>query len=74
MPVDPDFLAILRCPESHAALVEVGGRLVSVDPKSRRAYRVMDGDIPVLVVDESEVLDERAWADAMRSAGVGPPT
>ncbi len=45
------------------------GRLVSTDRATRRAYRVDDG-IPVMLVEESSVLDEAAWSSAM--AGDGP--
>ncbi|HYC76069.1 MAG TPA: hypothetical protein VEI02_00445 [Planctomycetota bacterium] len=72
MPLDPDFLAILRCPETRAALVVDGDRLVSVDGRSRRAYRLDGGDLPILVVEESTVLGEAEWAEAMaRARGAG---
>jgi uncharacterized protein YbaR (Trm112 family) len=70
MPMDAEFLSILRCPDSRARLVEDQGRLVSVDPRTRRAYRLDDGEIPVLVVEESTVLDEPEWRAAMARAGV----
>lgn len=69
MKLDAEFLSILRCPESRARLVVDGERLVSVDPRTRRAYRLEDGDIPILVVEESTVLDEAAWREAMARAG-----
>lgn len=46
-----------------------GGRLVSTDPATRRSYRVDDG-IPVMLIEESTVLDAAAWQAAM--AGDGP--
>ena len=70
MPLDPEFLEILRCPESRAVLVEDGGLLVSTDRKTRRAYRIEDGDLPVLVVEESKVLDERTWLEVMKRHGL----
>jgi uncharacterized protein YbaR (Trm112 family) len=70
MPIDPALLDILRCPESHAPLVLDGERLVSTDRKTRRSYRVEDGDLPVMVVEESEVLDEKAWLGIMQRHGV----
>jgi uncharacterized protein YbaR (Trm112 family) len=70
MPIDPALLDILRCPDSHATLVLDGNRLVSTDRKTRRAYRVEDGDLPVMVIEESEVLDEPAWLGIMQKHGV----
>lgn len=70
MPIDPALLDILRCPDSHAPLVLEGDRLVSTDRKTRRSYRVEEGDLPVMVVEESEVLDEPAWLAIMQRHGV----
>jgi len=71
MAIEPELLEILRCPESHAPLVVDGDSLVSTDPATRRRYRVVD-DIPNMIVDESEVLDEGAWAAIMQQHGVMP--
>jgi hypothetical protein len=70
MPIDPALLEILRCPDSRAPLVLDGTRLVSTDRKTRRAYRVEDGDLPVMLVEESEVLDEASWLGIMQRHGV----
>jgi uncharacterized protein YbaR (Trm112 family) len=72
MALDAEFLAILRCPESRAKLVEDGGRLVSTDARTRRAYRLDDGEIPVLLVEESTVLDEAEWNAVMGRARKDP--
>jgi uncharacterized protein YbaR (Trm112 family) len=70
MPLDPALLEILRCPDSKAPLVLDGDRLVSTDRKTRRAYRVEDGDLPVMVIEESDVLDEPTWLGIMQRHGV----
>ena len=70
MPIDPVLLDILRCPESHAPRVLDGDRLVSTDRRTRRAYRVDDGCLPVMVIPESDVLDEGTWASVMQRHGV----
>lgn len=67
MTLDPALLEILVCPESHAPLREVGDWLVSTDPATRRRYPVRDG-IPVMLLDESEVLDDDAWRAALDAA------
>ncbi len=59
----------MECPVGHAPLVQVGDWLYSTDRKTRRKYRIQDG-IPVMLVEESEVVDladfERAMAEAQR--------
>jgi uncharacterized protein YbaR (Trm112 family) len=68
MPLDPRLLEILVCPVSHAPLVEDGDTLVSTDPATRRRYRIDDG-IPVMLIDESEELDEADWREIMKRHG-----
>jgi len=68
LPLDPELLQILVCPLSRAALVEDGDTLVSTDPKTRRRYRVDEG-IPVMLIDESEELDEAKWKEIMARHG-----
>ncbi len=70
MPIDTGLLAILRCPESRATLVVDGDRLVSTDPATRRAYRIEDGDLAVMVLEESSVLDITEWTALMTRHGV----
>ena len=69
MPIDPQLLSIMVCPESHAPLREVGDWLVSTDPTTRRRYPIRDG-IPVMLLEESEVMSEEEWATAV--GGEGP--
>lgn len=64
MPLDPELLRLLVCPLSRAELVEEGNSLVSRDAKTRRRYKIDDG-IPVLLIDESEELDESTWREIM---------
>lgn len=64
MPLDPELLRLLVCPLSRAELVEEGDSLVSRDAKTRRRYKIDDG-IPVLLIDESEELDEPTWREIM---------
>jgi len=53
--IDPEFLAILRCPLSRAPLVLEGDRLLCYE--SRKAYRIEDG-FPVLLIEEAEEIPE----------------
>ena len=69
MPIDPELLAILACPLLKATLIQDGDFLVSTDSKTRRRYRIVD-DIPNLLVNESEELDEATWRQIMEQHGV----
>jgi uncharacterized protein YbaR (Trm112 family) len=71
MAISPDLLEILVCPESKAPLVLDGETLVSTDAKTRRRYKIKD-DIPVMLIDESEVLAEADWKAILEKHGVKP--
>jgi uncharacterized protein YbaR (Trm112 family) len=68
IPCDRDLFDLLVCPEARTPLKWVGGRLVSTDRATRRAYRV-DGDIPVMLVEESQVVPEAEWTRLMAADG-----
>jgi uncharacterized protein YbaR (Trm112 family) len=65
----PELLEMLVCPLSRAAVVLDGESLVSTDPATRRRYRIDDG-IPVMLIDESEEVDEETWRGIMTRHGV----
>jgi len=71
MAFDEKLLEILVCPESKAPLLLEGDHLVSTDPKTRRRYRIED-DIPIMLIDESEVLPEDTWRSILERHGAGP--
>jgi uncharacterized protein YbaR (Trm112 family) len=71
MPIDPKLLTILVCPLSHAPLIQDGDFLVSTDAETRRRYRIVD-DIPNLLMNESEALDEATWRHIMEQHGIAP--
>lgn len=66
--INDDLLNILCCPDSKADLVLDGEFLVSTDPKTRRRYRIED-DIPIMLIEESEVLNEKTWGEIMKKHG-----
>ncbi len=66
--VSQELLDILCCPETKADLVLDGNFLVSVDNETRRRYRIED-DIPIMLIDESEVLDFETWSEIMKRHG-----
>jgi uncharacterized protein YbaR (Trm112 family) len=68
MPLSKELLEILCCPETKADLVLDGKFLVSTDKETRRRYRIEE-DIPIMLVEESEVLSEEEWSAIMRKHG-----
>jgi len=67
MAISKDLLDVLVCPESQAPLVQDGETLVSTDRATRRRYRIEDG-IPIMLIDESEVLTVEIWQQIMARA------
>jgi uncharacterized protein len=67
--ISKELLEILCCPESKADLVLDGDNLVSTDKKTRRRYRI-DNDIPVMLIEESEVLSVEEWMSIMEKHGI----
>ena len=70
MPIDPQLLEILVCPESKKPLVYFEEEGFLFCPDSRLKYRI-DDDIPVMLVDEAERLDDKAAAALMKRAPAG---
>lgn len=62
--ISKELLDVLCCPDSKADLVLDGNFLVSTDKLTRRRYRIED-DIPIMLIDESEQLDEKIWRGIM---------
>jgi uncharacterized protein YbaR (Trm112 family) len=62
--INPELMQILVCPESHARLVQVGDWLYSTDAATRRRYPIREG-IPIMLIDESEVLNESEFRRIM---------
>ncbi len=71
MAFDEKLLEILVCPESKAPLLLEGDHLVSTDPKTRRSYRIED-DIPIMLIEEAEVLPEETWRSILERHGAEP--
>lgn len=63
--IDKELLNILVCPESKAALMQIGDWLYSTDRTTRRRYPVRDG-IPILIIEESEVVDQSEYDRVMK--------
>lgn len=66
--ISQELLDILCCPETKADLVLDGETLVSTDKKTRRRYKI-ENDIPIMLIDESEILSLEEWEKIMRKYG-----
>jgi len=66
--INQDLLDILCCPETKADLVLDGNTLVSTDKNTRRRYRI-ENDIPIMLIDESEILSVEEWTAIMKKHG-----
>jgi uncharacterized protein YbaR (Trm112 family) len=57
MALDPQLLDILACPEDKGPLLYFEDESSLYNPRLKRRYRIED-DIPVMLVDEAEQVDE----------------
>jgi hypothetical protein len=64
--IDAELMKILVCPDTHAPLVQAGDWLYSTDRNSRRRYPIREG-IPIMLIDESEVIDEAEFDRIMQA-------
>jgi uncharacterized protein YbaR (Trm112 family) len=58
MALDPKLLEILACPQDKGPLLYFADEQSLYNPRLRRRYRVLDGDIPDLLIDDAETVDE----------------
>ena len=74
MALDSQLLEILACPDDKGALYYFEEQGALFCPKCARRYAVRD-DIPIMLVDEAEVLDDaaaKALLDRAASEGLRP--
>lgn len=69
LPCDQDLFDLLVCPESGGPVKWVDGRLISTSADSRRSYRI-EGDYPVMLIEESTILSQDDWQALMDADGV----
>ena len=58
MALDPKLLEILACPEDKGPLLYFADEDTLYNPRLTRRYRVLDGDIPDLLIDDAETVDQ----------------
>lgn len=57
MPLDPQLLAILACPEDKGPLLYFADEQQLYNPRLKRKYLIRD-DIPNMLIDEAETVDD----------------
>ena len=75
MALDPKLLEILACPEDKGPLLYFVDEDTLYNPRLKRRYRVLDGDIPDLLIDDAETVDDAEAARLTQKAetdGVKP--
>jgi uncharacterized protein YbaR (Trm112 family) len=74
MALDPQLLEILACPEDKGPLWYFADEDSLYNPRLRRRYAVRD-DIPILLIEEAETVDEAEHERLMAKAaaeGIAP--
>ena len=75
MALDPKLLEILACPEDKGPLLYFADEDTLYNPRLKRRYRVLDGDIPDLLIDDAETVDDVEDARLTKKAetdGISP--
>ncbi|MFM8237610.1 MAG: Trm112 family protein [Actinomycetota bacterium] len=75
MALDPKLLEILACPQDKGPLLYFAAEDTLYNPRLRRRYRVLDGDIPDLIIDDAETVDEAEHvrlAERAEREGIAP--
>ena len=67
MALDPQLLDVLACPEDKGPLLYFEGEDALYNPRLRRRYAVRD-DIPVMLIDEAETVDDQEHQRLMAKA------
>ena len=67
MALDPQLLEILACPEDKGPLLYFEGEAALYNPRLKRRYRI-EGDIPVMLVDEAETVTDDEHARLLAKA------
>lgn len=71
MALDPKLLEILACPKDKGPLLYFSDEESLYNPRLRMRYRITD-DIPVMLIDEAEVVgDEEAARLEAKAASEG---
>jgi uncharacterized protein YbaR (Trm112 family) len=66
--LDPKLLEILACPDDKGPLLYFADEQTLYNPRLTRRYRVLDGDIPDLLIDDAETVDDAEHTRLMQKA------
>jgi uncharacterized protein YbaR (Trm112 family) len=67
MALDPKLLEILACPDDKGSLLYFEDENSLLNPRLKRLYRIED-DIPLMLIDESEVISDEEAARLVAKA------
>jgi uncharacterized protein YbaR (Trm112 family) len=67
MALDPKLLEILACPDDKGSLLYFEDENSLLNPRLKRLYRIED-DIPLMLIDESEVFSDEEAARLVAKA------
>jgi len=68
MALDSKLLEILACPEDKGPLLYFVDEDTLYNPRLKRRYRVLDGDIPDMLIDDAETVDDTEHARLTKKA------
>jgi uncharacterized protein YbaR (Trm112 family) len=72
--LDPKLLEILACPEDKGPLLYFADEAALYNPRLQRRYVIRD-DIPIMLIDEAEPVDDAEHARLLakaEAAGITP--
>jgi uncharacterized protein YbaR (Trm112 family) len=75
MALDPKLLEILACPEDKGPLLYFEDEHALYNPRLQRRYRVLDGDIPDMLIEDAETVDDaehQRLLEKARTEGIAP--
>jgi len=67
MPLDPQLLEILACPEDKGPLLFFDDENLLYNPRLHRGYEVKDG-IPIMLIDEATAVSDDDHARLLQKA------
>jgi uncharacterized protein YbaR (Trm112 family) len=68
MALDPRLLDILACPEDKGPLLYFRDERALYNPRLQRRYSVTEDDIPNMLIDEAETVDDTEHARLLAKA------
>jgi uncharacterized protein YbaR (Trm112 family) len=67
MALHPELIDLLACPVDRGPLIYFAGEDTLYNPRLKRRYRIVE-DIPVLLADEAETVDDAEHARLVAKA------